>query len=549
MTKQRIAILGGGFAGVYTAMYLEKYCKHLEDVEVALISRDNYFTYQPMLSEVVGGSLGVYDTVSSLRSLLPKTTLYIREVSEIHAIEKEIHLSPNFNHKNLCLTYDHLVIALGNVTDFRNSPAGLHEHALPFKNLSNALSLRNHLIDVVETAANEQDPELKKQLLTFIVGGGGFSGVEAVAEINDFVRSLSKKMCHIRDDEIRVMLVHRNDRLMHRELSTSLSRYAEKILSKRGVEVCFNDQLLSATPMEAILEKAGRIPSSTIVSTVPASSNPLIETLPFECIGGRIQTDPTLQVVGSDSVWAVGDCAAIPLLGMEGHCPPTAQFAIREAKTLAKNLIATLSGKKKKVFKFKQVGMMAALGHHRAVGELFGCIKLSGLSAWFIWRMVYLWKLPSFRRKVKVAVTWILEILFPNEPVQLKVEQSKGISHLHFEKGETIFHQGDVGDYLYIVVEGEVEITCNEKEKNKKLGVVKEGEYFGEMALMNQKQRTATATCLTSADIVAIRKRDFHILMKNFDDLRSHFQKTKQARLELQIKKFREQDNRDDFVA
>ena len=190
--KKKIVILGGGFGGVYTAIYLEKALKKDSEFEIILINKENYFVYQPMLAEVVGGSLGLIDTVSALKKLLPKTTLYIREILDIDMKNQKITLSPEFNHSTVEVSYDHLVIALGNVTDFKGIP-GIHEHALPFKNLADSISIRNQLIEVIEAAACEPDPILRKSLLTFVVGGGGFSGTEVAAEVNDFVRSLVKK--------------------------------------------------------------------------------------------------------------------------------------------------------------------------------------------------------------------------------------------------------------------------------------------------------------------------------------------------------------------
>jgi NADH dehydrogenase len=234
--KKRIIVLGGGFGGVYTALHLEKLFRHRDDYELVLVSRENYFTYQPMLSEIIGGSVGILDMVSSLRSLLKRTHIYVREISSIDTTDQTVILSPNFDHTNLILRYDHLVLAFGTVTDFRYSPGGLHEHALGFKTLSDAIRLRNRLIDVIEAAATESSKEARRQLLTFVVGGGGFSGVEVVAEINDFVRRLVKKYPTLKNAPIQVTLLHSKERLMERELSESLSLYAEKILRKRGVE-------------------------------------------------------------------------------------------------------------------------------------------------------------------------------------------------------------------------------------------------------------------------------------------------------------------------
>lgn len=527
---KRIVILGAGFGGAYTAMYLEKYLKKTkEPFEIAIVNRENYFVFQPMLAEVVGGSLGILDTINPIRKLLRKTQLFFREIDSIDIDNQTIHLTPKFSHKSRAVPFDHLVLALGTVTDFRGM-AGLHEHALPFKNLADSIAIRNQVIDVLETAARIHDDAFRTKLLTFVVGGGGFSGTEVVAEVNDLVRKLVKEYPEIDQNHIRVILIHSKDRLMDKEIPESLGRYAEKLLKKRGVEFRFGTHLKTATPEEAILDTGEHIPTKTVISTVPSSPNPLIEGLPLKLVKGKVITDAGMLAEGRDNIWAIGDCAAIPHLAGNGICPPTAQFAIREAKVLAYNIAATLSGWKKKEFCFKALGMMGALGHQSAVAELFGKFKFSGLPAWIMWRMIYWIKLPGMGRKIKVALTWMLDTMIPIEAVQIKAAASQGIAQLHFETNEIIFHEGDVGDYLYIIVNGEVEVY-QEKEKEKniiaKLG---KGEYFGEMALLNQRSRLATVKCLSPVDVLALRKSDFGILISNFQQLRKDFEQTEKTR-------------------
>jgi len=527
---KRVVILGGGFGGAYTAMHLEKHLKHIkEDIEIALVNRENYFVFQPMLAEVVGGSLGILDTINPLRKLLPKTKLYIREIDSIDIEGQKIILAPKYSHTPLELPYDHLVIGLGTVTDFRGM-SGLHEHALPFKNLADSVAIRNQIIEVLEAAANEVNPALKQKLLTFVVGGGGFSGTEVVAEVNDLSRKLAKRYDEIDPNQIRVILVHSKDRLMEREMPESLGHYAAKLLQKRGVEIRFGAHLKAATPEEAVLDTGEHIPSKTVISTVPSSPNPLLEDLPLKFERGKIVTDATMQVDGKSNVWAIGDCAAIPNLVNGGVCPPTAQFAIREAKVLAHNIASSFNGGKKEDFRFKALGMMGALGHHSAVAELFGVFKFSGIIAWILWRMIYWMKLPGIDRKIKVAISWILDTIIPIEAVQIQAAPTQGIAQLHFETGEIIFNEGDVGDYLYIIVNGEVKVFSGEGPQKKLFAKLGKGEYFGEMALLNQRARLATVQCLTPVDVLALRKSDFGVLISNFQELRKDFEKTEKTR-------------------
>ena len=528
--KKKIVILGGGFGGVYTALYLEKHLKKNSEYEIILVNKENYFVYQPMLSEVVGGSLGLIDTVSSLKKLLPKTTLFIRDVLSIDIEKKIVTLAPEFHRNNYELHYDHLVLALGNVTDFRGIP-GIHEHALPFKNLADSIAIRNQLIAAVEAAACEEDPTLKQELLTFVIGGGGFSGTEVAAEVNDFVRRLAKNYPEIAPDMIKVYLVHSQQRLMDREMSPSLGDYSGKILTKKGVNILFGQRLTSASPNEAVIDGQKRIRAKTIISTVPSSINPILEktTLPIE--KNRIKTNLFLQVEGVSHIWALGDCALIPTKDLKGFCPPTAQFAIREAKVLAHNILATLKKQPLKEFDFKCIGMLGALGHHSAVAELFGKIKFSGFFAWLMWRAIYWIKLPGLDRKLKVAFSWLLDTIFPIESVQLKVQPAQGVINFHYEQGDTIFNEGDQGDYFYIIVSGKVEILKTKGPQQEQIAILSSGEYFGEMALLNEKKRVATVRCLTAVDVLALRQKDFGILIANLEDLRKGFLRKSEERI------------------
>jgi len=531
MDKKKIVILGGGFGGIYAAMHLQKHLKGNGEYEIVIINRENYFVYQPMLAEVVGGTVGITDTISSLRSLIPKAKLYIREIEYVDTEKKIVVLTPKFSQKSREIKYDHLVVALGNITDF-SSATGLHEHAMPFKNLADALTIRNHVIETVEAAAYTNDPEMKKMLLTYVVGGGGFSGTEVVAELNDLVHRMAKSYPNIHQDEIRVMLVHSKDRLMDKELSESLGTYAGKLLQKRGVEVRFNTRLISASPKGALLDTKEKILSKTVISTVPSSPNPIVASLPFPQEHGKLKTNATMQVEGSKDVWAVGDCALIPdLTKSEGkYCPPTAQYAVREGKVLAQNILSTIHNAPLKEFRFKNLGSLGALGHNSAVGEFFGCIKVSGLIGWFMWRTIYWSKLPGFGRKIKVAATWFLDMIVSAEPVQLKIAASQGISSLHFESGEEIFHQGDVGDYLYIIVKGKVDVLQEKDGKENAIAELGEGEFFGEMSLLNERARTATIKCKEPVDVLAIRKQDFGVLIANFSEMREKVLETEEKR-------------------
>ncbi len=525
--RKRVVILGGGFAGIYTAAHLEKALTGSKDLEIILVNKENYFVFQPMLAEVISGSIGLLDTVSPIRRMLPRTDLHVREVESIDIKNQTIVTTPGFRPQSRVIHYDHLVLALGNVTDFRGL-RGLPEHAIPFKNLGDALFLRNHVIHVLEEAATEHhDPELRAQLLTFVVAGGGFSGVEVVAELNDFVRTVIKNYPQLNAAEVRVILLHSQDRILP-ELDEKLALYAQKILARRGVEIRLNTKLEAATGAEAILEDGGRISTRTLVSTVPSSPNPLIDALELPKERGRLKANSSLLVEGTSNVWALGDCAIVPMTD-GGICPPTAQFAIRQAKTAAHNIVASIRGGERKMFQFKELGKLAALGHRTAVAQVFG-INVSGFLAWFLWRTIYLMKLPGWGRRLKVAASWTFDLILPPELVQLKLTQTMGIAHEHFEPGQEVFQQGDLGDRIYIIAKGRAEVVREEGKRKVILAQLGPGEYFGEMALLNHTTRNASVRCTESLDVLSIHKREFGLLAANLPAMRESFEEVMQQR-------------------
>ena len=525
--RKKIVILGGGFGGVYTALHLEKLLGRRDDFEITLVNKENYFVFQPMLAEVVSGNVGLTDIVSPIRRLLKKTDLHVREIESVDLKNKTVSLSQGFRPHSHVIEYDHLVLALGNVTDFRGL-RGLPEHALPFKNLGDALHIRNHVIRTLEEAAiAHHDAEFRKQLLTFVVAGGGFSGVEVVAELNDFLREVVKNYPQLDPKEIRVVLLHSQDRILP-ELEEKLALYAQKILAKRGVEIRLHTRLQAATGDEAILGNGERIPTKTLISTVPSSPNPLIDTLDLPKDKGRLISNAMCEVQGAENVWALGDCALVPTPDGKPS-PPTAQFAIRQGKTLAENIVAEIRGGEKKTFQFKELGKLAALGHRSAVAQVFG-INISGFIAWWMWRTIYLMKSPGLGRRFKVALAWTSDLFLPPELVQLNLKKSSGITHEHFEPGQDIFHQGDLGDRIYIIGSGKAEVVRHEGDKDIVLATLSAGEYFGEMALLSHTTRNATVRCVEPMDVLSLPKSEFSLLAANLPAVRESFEKVMEAR-------------------
>ena len=511
---KRIVILGGGFGGVYTAVHLEKRMTPAErrDIEIVIVSRDNYMVFQPLLPEVISGSVELNHVICPIRRLAKTARLYTRDIDAIDLAGKKVRLSPGAKPEPTTLAYDHLVLALGTRLDDSNIP-GMKEHAIPFKYLCDALYLRHQLVRALEEAEIENDPELRRALLTFVVAGGGFSGVECIAEINDFLREAVRSYHNIREKDLRLILLQRGVRILP-ELTEGLSEFASKLLMKRGVEIQFGAGLKAVSANAVLVEnatsKATRvIPTRTTVATVPAGPHPLLTMLPLPQDRGRIQVDGGMEVLETPGIWALGDCALVRQI--DGNfSPPTAQHALRQAKTCAQNILASMRGTKKSVFTFTGLGKLGSLGRRSAVAEAFG-MRFKGIVAWMFWRGVYASKFPGLDGQIRLLVDWILDAFLPRDITQLGLFHEEEVHREHFEPGEQVFAMGQVGDKIYFIAQGEAAIIRD----GAPLARLGPGEMFGEMALVCHHPRTATVQARTALDVVVINRHSFHELLRH----------------------------------
>ena len=526
----RVVVLGGGFGGVYAALQLERLAARGAPVDVSLVNRENYLVFQPMLAEVIAGDVGILDTVSPLRQVLQRTRLFVREIEDVDLDRRVVTLAAGLTPRPQELAFDHLVVALGSVTDFRGIP-GLPEHALPFKTLADAVRIRNHVIYALEQSSVERDPDLRRAMLTFVVAGGGFSGTEVAAALNDFVRRAVRDYRSIPQDDVRIILVHSGSSVLERELRPRLATYATTALAEQGIELFLGERLVAASPRSAVLSGGRRISTRTLISTVPSSPNPVVQQLGLPTARGRLECDATMAVTGGDGVWAVGDCALIPMPNGE-PCPPTAQHAIRQAKVLAANIVARHTGAPLRLFAFTGLGKLSALGHRHAVAELPGGIRLAGLPAWLLWRGIYWSKLPGASRKTRVAISWVSDLVLPPHPVQLNLGGGSGATHGHYEPGETVFNEGDVGDSLFMILSGRVEVLKRFGAEPRVIRTLGPGEYFGEMALLGRHPRSATTRALTRLDVLVLPGSDFSALAESLTEFRREFEEIARLRAE-----------------
>ena len=411
--KKRILVLGGGFGGVYTAIHLEKLLARESGIEIRLVSRDNFFLFTPMLHEIAASDLEITNIVNPLRKLLRKVEVLVGDVDAIDLPNKRVVITPCYAERPRQINYDHLVIALGSVTNFYNLP-GFGELALAMKSLPDAIQLRAQIIRRLEEANSKSNPADRPSLLTFIVAGGGFAGVETVAALNDFVREALPFYPNLCGGMVRVLLVHSGPVILP-ELGESLGRYTQNVLAGRGVKIRLNTRVEGMNDDNVFLADDVKIPCRTLVWTAGTVPSPLISSLPCARERGRIVVNEFLRIPNWPDVWAVGDCALVPDIRNVGKShPPTAQHAMREGKVVAQNIAAALFGRPQKSFSFRTIGLLASIGRRTGVARILGFI-FSGFFAWWMWRTVYLSKLPGLDKKVRVAFDWTLDLLFPKD--------------------------------------------------------------------------------------------------------------------------------------
>lgn len=421
--RNRILILGGGFAGVYTARALQRELRGT-DAKVAIVNRENFHVFYPLLPEIISGAIDTEQVLNPIRRVAPQARLYAGDVTRIDLANQRVEIRHGlyqYRQTPRTLYYDHLVLALGGVPSVSRIP-GLGEYAFDVQRLSNAFALRNHVIDTLEQAAIERDPAVRERLLTYVVIGGGPTGVEIAAEINSLVDDAVQYYAGIDRSDLRVIVVEYAPRILG-PMPEELAAFATRALEERGVEFLLSTGVERIERHAVVLNNGETIHAETVVGSVGVDINPLIRDLdaPHD-ERGRLVAHETLRVGDYPNVWALGDNALVIDPSTGKPYPQTAQHAVRQAKVVAHNIAATINGEALEPMVYKTRGQMVALGHRNAVAEIFGrCI--SGFPAWFLWRSYYLLQMPLIDKRVRVVFSWTIDLLAPPTLVQLKVGQ------------------------------------------------------------------------------------------------------------------------------
>lgn len=414
-SMKRIIILGGGYIGLYCAMGLEKRLRP-DEATITLVSPESFMLYQSFLPEAASGNIEPRHVVVPLRAALKRTHLIAGHVEKIDRDGQRVEIRP-VEGPGLALDYDIVVIGLGSISRVLDVP-GLEEHGIGFKEISEGIYLRNKVLSSLDVAESTTDAATRKRALTFLFVGGGYAGVEALGELEDLARDAARRFQTVTRDDMRWVLVEAAPSILP-EIGADLGNYAIRQLRLRGIEVHLETRLESAEGGHMRLSNGIEFDADTLVWTTGVRANPVVTTSGFDADErGRLVADEYLRVRGTSDAWTGGDCAAVPDLVTGGICPPTAQYSLREAKRMAANIAASLHGEELQPFRYRNLGTLVSLGRYQGVARVLG-IKVKGFAAWFLHRSYHLLRVPTFNRKVRIALDWTVGLLFPRDIAQL----------------------------------------------------------------------------------------------------------------------------------
>jgi NADH dehydrogenase len=512
-----VVIVGGGFAAVQFAKTLRRKL-NVSECEILLFNSENHMVFHPLLADVAGASINPDAAAPPLRQMLPGVACRTERVQRIDLLSSEIEFDDGIGVLKR-MHYDHVVIACGAESNLSLIP-GMAEHAFGFKVLRDALDLRQHIVGQMEQAEASNDPDVRQRHLSFIVVGAGFSGVEVAGEINELVRSSTRFYRNFRKNNVSVTLVHSRDRILP-EVAPALAEIARKEMEQSGITVLLNERAVAATHEGIELRSGKMLRGGTVICTIGTATSPLLEHLDVPKDRGRIRTAPEMRIEGQTNAWAIGDCALIVNAFDNTPSATTAQFAERQGRQAALNLVRLLKGQSTRPFRFKALGQLCSIGGYQAVAEILG-FRISGFVAWLLWRGVYLFKLPTLSRRMKVALDWVWDVMFPRDLSFLNTEATEVFTHSYYRPGDFIQRQGESARFFSVIEEGEVEILDTTKQNSGAtvLAVLGKGDFFGEAALLENRPHETTIRARTAVRLRQIGSALFSEISGSFAPFR-----------------------------
>jgi NADH:ubiquinone reductase (H+-translocating) len=513
----RVVVVGGGFAAVQFAKTLRSKLRASE-CDILLFSRENHMVFHPLLADVAGASINADAAAAPLRQMLPGIECRTERVQRINLSSSEI----EFDDGNGALTrlhYDHVVVACGAESNLGIIP-GMSDHAFAFKVMRDAVELRQQIVRQMESAEAATDRNLRRWHLSFIIVGAGFSGVEVAGEINELVRSSTRFYQNFRKEDVVVSLVHSQDQILP-EVAPKLREFARKKMEKAGITMLLNTRAVAATHEGVELNDGRMLTGATVVCTIGTAISPIVQALDVPKERGRIRTTPEMRIEGQSNAWAIGDCAYIINAFDNKPAAPTGQFAERQGRQAALNVVRILKAEPTQPFRFKALGQLCSIGGYQAVAEMLG-VHISGFVAWLLWRGVYLFKLPTWSRRIKVGLDWSWDVLFPRDLSFLNTDTTQQATHAYYRPGDFIHLQGEPARVFSIIEEGQVEVLQKDSQTSdaKLVTVLGKGDFFGEGALLGNRPHETSIRARSAVRLRQVGSALFSELAGSFAPLR-----------------------------
>jgi NADH dehydrogenase len=517
MKPLRVVCLGGGYGSIYLAKAVRTAVRRGE-IDLTVIDQRNFHTFHGLVPELLVGKIQPGQAISPSRRLFAPGRFINATIESVDVGSRTVRYSRSSDGRDYEIGYDHLVVNVGSLDDLKRY-RGVGEHAMRLKSYTDCLRVRNHVLAMLELADLETDAEERRRLLTFVIAGGNYAGVETAGELSEMLEELTRgDFNRVTREETRVVVVHGGPQILPElgQRFPKLVAWAQRFLEGHGVELMLGRRLASATPQEVVLSDGMRIPMRTLISCTGTAPNPLVERLPFERNEqGRLVPDAFGRVSERDGVWAVGDCAAIPM--RDGSAaPPLALYAMHGGRTIGRNLVAMVRGKALKPYSFSGLGDACVLGRRAAIGQLLG-VPVTGFAAWVIWRICMVMYLPSPAKRARLLFDWLSVPFMGRDITSVQTEDPIAVGVVLYEDGQTIIRQGEVGTSMYIVRAGEVEVVRETGGKEEVLARLKAGDHFGEVAVLRDVRRTATVRAVGAVEVLRLSREDTKRLSESFD--------------------------------